>query len=135
MTTLDASPSTATTSSSAGIVCFSLFQAVGVPPLGTRRIHSAPDEPTRRRLLSRVVELYADKLHEPERALPFVEQLLVIDPNHEEARKVVYGKLPPAAPGAPAELPAAYEKAADPVIKLQLERAGARLAALLNALQ
>ncbi len=47
-----------------------------------------PDEPTRRRLLSRIVELYADKLHEPERALPFVEQLLVIDPAHDEARKV-----------------------------------------------
>ena len=47
-----------------------------------------PDEPTRRRLLSRIVELYADKLHEPERALPFVEQLLAIDPGHDEARRV-----------------------------------------------
>ncbi|HEX8796217.1 MAG TPA: tetratricopeptide repeat protein [Polyangiaceae bacterium] len=47
-----------------------------------------PDEPTRRRLLSRVVELYAEKLHEPERGLPFVEQLLVVDPGHDEARKV-----------------------------------------------
>lgn len=47
-----------------------------------------PDEATRRRLLSRTVELYSEKLHEPERALPFVEQLLAIDPGHEEARKV-----------------------------------------------
>jgi predicted Zn-dependent protease len=47
-----------------------------------------PDEPTRKHLLSRIVELYADKLHEPERAMPHVEQLLAIDPASDQGRKV-----------------------------------------------
>ena len=47
-----------------------------------------PDEATRRTLLARIVELYAEKLHEAERALPHLEQLLLLDPTHEEARKV-----------------------------------------------
>ncbi len=47
-----------------------------------------PDDRARRALLSRIVELYADKLQEPERALPHIEQLLAIDPANEGARKV-----------------------------------------------
>ena len=55
--------------------------------------------------------------------------------SHKAAQKVVYGKLPAASDGKPVELTAAYEAAADPLIKLQLEKAGARLAAVLNTLQ
>jgi tetratricopeptide (TPR) repeat protein len=55
-------------------------QALGADP--------GPTPPTRLRLLARVVEIYADRLGEPERALPHVEQLLALDPTHEGARKV-----------------------------------------------
>ncbi|MDP9002094.1 MAG: hypothetical protein M3O46_18535, partial [Myxococcota bacterium] len=48
----------------------------------------SPDEATREKLLARVVEVYADKLHEPERAMPYVEELLAIDPANEQARRV-----------------------------------------------
>lgn len=48
----------------------------------------APDEATRKALLARIVDLYSDKLHEPERAMPHVEQLLALEPTNEEARKV-----------------------------------------------
>jgi golgin subfamily B member 1 len=47
-----------------------------------------PSEAMKRALLERIVELYADKLQEPERAIPHVEQLLAIEPAHEGARKV-----------------------------------------------
>ncbi len=47
-----------------------------------------PDDEAKARLLARIVEIYADRLQEPERALPHVEQLLAIDPAHEGARKV-----------------------------------------------
>src|ERR1035437_587452 len=53
--------------------------------------------------------------------------------SHKAAQKVVYGKLPAAPPGGQVTVDAAYERLADPVIKEQIERAGARLAALLNA--
>jgi hypothetical protein len=46
---------------------------------------------------------------------------------------VVYGRLPKVAPGTPVPIGAAYEKKADPLIREQLEKAGARLAAVLNA--
>ncbi len=48
----------------------------------------APNAETRTRLLARIVELYAEKLREPERALPYIEQLLVLDPAHAVARAV-----------------------------------------------
>jgi hypothetical protein len=51
---------------------------------------------------------------------------------HKLAQQVVYGKLPKAAPGAPVAIGADYERRADAVIGLQIERAGARLAAVLN---
>lgn len=51
---------------------------------------------------------------------------------HKAAVKVVYGKLPKAAAGQPVVLDAKYEAAADPLIRLQLEKAGARLARVLN---
>lgn len=53
--------------------------------------------------------------------------------SHKAAQKVVYGKLPQAPPGGPVKVDAAYQRLAEPVIKKQIEKAGARLAALLNA--
>ncbi|HXN31023.1 MAG TPA: hypothetical protein VN894_04140, partial [Polyangiaceae bacterium] len=47
-----------------------------------------PDDLTRAKLLTRIVEVYADKLHEPERAMPHVEQLLALDPVNEQGRRV-----------------------------------------------
>lgn len=52
--------------------------------------------------------------------------------SHKAAQKVVYGKLPKAADGGQAKVDAAYEHLADPVIKDQIEKAGARLAMVLN---
>ncbi|MGA3119299.1 MAG: tetratricopeptide repeat protein [Polyangiaceae bacterium] len=49
-----------------------------------------PDAETKRALLERVLELYADRLQEPERALPHVEQLLGLDPTHDRARRVAH---------------------------------------------
>ena len=51
---------------------------------------------------------------------------------HKAAQKVTYGKLPKAANGTAATLGPAYEKAADPIVRTQLEKAGDRLAKLLN---
>lgn len=51
---------------------------------------------------------------------------------HRAAQKNVYGKLPPVAKGTPVPLGAAYEKTADPVIRTQIEKAGDRLARILN---
>jgi hypothetical protein len=52
--------------------------------------------------------------------------------SHKAARKVVYGKLPKPAQGSPVVLDATYEKSADPVVRRQIELAGARLAKVLN---
>jgi hypothetical protein len=51
---------------------------------------------------------------------------------HKLAQQMVYGKLPKAAPGSPIVISADYERRADRAIDLQIERAGARLAAVLN---
>jgi tetratricopeptide (TPR) repeat protein len=51
-------------------------------------VDPAPGEATKKKLLARVVELYADKLHEPERAMPHVEALLALDPASEDGRRV-----------------------------------------------
>jgi hypothetical protein len=51
---------------------------------------------------------------------------------HKTARKIAYGRLPKAAPGSPLTIDAAYEKSADPVVRHQIELAGARLAKVLN---
>ena len=51
---------------------------------------------------------------------------------HKLAQQMVYGRLPNAAPDAPLTIGADYERRADAVIELQIERAGARLAAVLN---
>ena len=53
--------------------------------------------------------------------------------SHKAAQRVVYGKLPHAPAGEPVKVDAAYERMADPVIKNQIERAGARLAMVLNS--
>jgi nuclease S1 len=53
--------------------------------------------------------------------------------SHKEGVKTVYGKLPkPVNATTPIDIPPAYETAADPLLRLQLERAGARLAYVLN---
>ena len=53
--------------------------------------------------------------------------------NHKAAVKVVYGRLPKhTAQGKPIEIVAAYEVKADPLIKLQIEKAGDRLGRVLN---
>jgi hypothetical protein len=52
---------------------------------------------------------------------------------HKDAQKMVYGKLPKAEAGKPVVIVAAYEAKADPLIESQIEKAGARLAAVLNA--
>jgi hypothetical protein len=51
---------------------------------------------------------------------------------HKLAQQMVYGRLPNAAPDAALAIGADYERRADAVIELQIERAGARLAAVLN---
>ena len=48
----------------------------------------APDDYRKQILLERIVELYADALDEPERAIAHVEQLLSLDPTQEGARRV-----------------------------------------------
>jgi hypothetical protein len=52
--------------------------------------------------------------------------------SHKTARKVVYGKLPKTAQGSPVVIDETYEKAADPIVRHQIELAGARLAKVLN---
>ena len=52
--------------------------------------------------------------------------------SHKAAQSVVYGKLPAAAEGTPVAIGADYESAADPVIRTQIEKAGDRLARVLN---
>jgi hypothetical protein len=52
--------------------------------------------------------------------------------NHKVAQKVTYGKLPKVPAGAVEPIDATYEKKADPVVKIQIEKAGARLARVLN---
>jgi hypothetical protein len=55
------------------------------------------------------------------------------DEAHRAAQKIVYGKLPKVAADAPEPIGEAYERAADPLIRQQIEKAGVRLATLLNA--
>jgi S1/P1 Nuclease len=52
--------------------------------------------------------------------------------SHAVGRKVVYGKLPKAGDGGVVTIDAGYEAMAAPVLREQLERAGARLAMMLN---
>ncbi len=52
--------------------------------------------------------------------------------SHRAAQKIVYGRLPKVAAGVPEPIGAEYEKIADPLIREQLEKAGARLAEVLN---
>jgi hypothetical protein len=53
--------------------------------------------------------------------------------SHKVGRKLAYGKLPKVPQSTPILIDAAYETAADPAIRQQIERAGARLAMVLNA--
>jgi hypothetical protein len=52
--------------------------------------------------------------------------------SHRQGQLAVYGKLPKVAAGTTIQLSGVYEQTADPVVKEQLERAGARLAKVLN---
>jgi hypothetical protein len=52
--------------------------------------------------------------------------------SHRQAQLIAYGKLPKAEPGAVIALAEAYQQQADPIVKEQLEEAGARLAKVLN---
>jgi hypothetical protein len=54
--------------------------------------------------------------------------------SHKAAQKTVYGKLPKVPKGTAAPIADAYERAADPLIKQQIEKAGIRLAHVLNTL-
>ena len=51
---------------------------------------------------------------------------------HKAGQKTTYGKLPKAQDGGQIKVDAKYEQIADPLIKHQLEKAGARLAMVLN---
>jgi hypothetical protein len=52
--------------------------------------------------------------------------------SHKAAVKVTYGNLPTVDKGAPVTITAEYEAKADPLIRVQIEKAGARLARVLN---
>jgi hypothetical protein len=52
---------------------------------------------------------------------------------HKAGQKVTYGKLPKAQAGKQIAINAKYERAADELIKAQIEKGGARLAKVLNA--
>jgi hypothetical protein len=52
--------------------------------------------------------------------------------NHKVAQKVTYGLLPKEPAGTPEPIDATYEKKSDPVIRVQIEKAGDRLARVLN---
>jgi hypothetical protein len=52
--------------------------------------------------------------------------------SHRAAQKVIYGRLPKVPAGTPEPLGLDYEKTADPLVRKQVEKAGARLAAVLN---
>lgn len=54
--------------------------------------------------------------------------------SHRVAQKVVYGKLPKAPAGGKIAITEEYEKAADPVVRERIEKAGVRLASVLNGL-
>ncbi|MCL2447549.1 MAG: tetratricopeptide repeat protein, partial [Polyangiaceae bacterium] len=98
-----------------------------------------PDPATRRRLLGQLVEIYADKLGEPERALPHVEQLLAAEPTHGGARRVAERlvAVKGIAGRAASALATAYEAAGTPdqiayYLSLELENTrGPKRAALL----
>jgi hypothetical protein len=53
--------------------------------------------------------------------------------SHRQGQLVVYGSLPKVEAGAAIQLSESYEKTGDPVVKEQIERAGVRLAKVLNA--
>lgn len=54
-----------------------------------------------------------------------------VEESHKAAQKTVYGLLPK---GSPAVIDAEYERQADPLIEMQLAKAGVRLAAMLNGI-
>jgi tetratricopeptide (TPR) repeat protein len=101
-----------------------------------------PEGEARRALLVRIIDLYADKLHEPERAMPHVEQLLAIEPTNEDARRVAQKLvvIKGLAGRAAAALSQAYEVSGTPqeivrFLSIELESTrGPKRAALLGRL-
>ncbi len=101
-----------------------------------------PQGDARRALLVRIVDLYADKLHEPERAMPHVEALLALEPTHEDARRVAQKLvvIKGLAGRAAAALSQAYEVSGTPqeivrYLSIELESTrGPKRAALLGRL-
>jgi hypothetical protein len=80
-------------------------------------------------------ELYSGYLEESERHAKKWAKGSVEDwaeQAHKSAVKVTYGKLPKTDDGAPVTITPEYEAKADPVIREQIEKAGARLARVLN---
>ena len=55
------------------------------------------------------------------------------DQIHKAGQKTTYGKLPKAYASSPFKVDAKYEQASDPLIRMELEKAGARLAMVLNS--
>jgi hypothetical protein len=97
-------------------------------------LHSAWDSGLLNRM-PKEEELYLVLLQEAEKHRKKFSKGSVADwaeQSHKVAQKVVYGKLPPEPAGTAEPLGAEYEGFADPVIRLQIERAGDRLAKLLN---
>jgi tetratricopeptide (TPR) repeat protein len=47
-----------------------------------------PDDEQAKKLRTRLLELYATQLHEPERTMPHVEALLAKEPGHDDARRI-----------------------------------------------
>jgi tetratricopeptide (TPR) repeat protein len=101
-----------------------------------------PDDALKKVLLERVVDLYAEKIDEPARAMAHVERLLALDPKHEGARRVAEKlvNVRGLAGRAAAALATALESNGPPrelarYLALELESAhGARRAALLGRL-
>ena len=81
-------------------------------------------------------ELFPELLRESERRAKKFEKGTVEDwamDSHKQCRKIVYGKLPKVTdPKATVTIDQAYEHTADEVVKVQLEKGGARLAYVLN---
>jgi len=76
-----------------------------------------------------------DKDLTPKRAKKFAKGKLDqwADQSHRQAQVEVYGRLPKAPAGTTIELGETYQQPAVPIVREQLERAGARLAKILNA--
>ena len=97
-------------------------------------MRSAPDDVTET-LAGLAIFADLSKEFTPKRAKKFAKGGVRdwAEQSHRQGQLMVYGKLPKVDPGKTIQLSESYEQTADPVVKEQLERAGARLAKVLNA--